>query len=147
RLEIDLDHAVALSGAIAESVNRRRLQRIGNDGAELRGRKRQPIDFGDLSPIATTARHDRAGVLLRSHHPIWISTVGGELLTLIDRNLVVAAATLSAVERDRGALIEAKEHPLAVCRIDPTDVGILASGSAFECAERLAAVHRSIDRR
>ena len=66
------------------------------------------------------------------------------MVDLRDRNLVVAAPRLAAVERDRRALIEAEEHALAVGRIDPRDVRVLAAGRALERDERLAAVGRSI---
>src|SRR5256885_811913 len=70
--------------------------------------------------------------------------IGGDVIDLGDWDLVIAVPGLSAVERDRRALIEAEEHPLAVGRIDPDLVRVLTAGCALEGAERLAAVGRSI---
>src|SRR5439155_10240003 len=83
--EIDLDQPVALSGAIAHTVHSCGLERIRYDGSELGRWQRIPIDRRDLTLIAATARHDRARVLLRPHHPIRIPGIGCDVVDLRDR--------------------------------------------------------------
>ena len=129
-----------MSGAIAHTVNSRGLERIRYDGSELGRLQRVPIEVRDLTQVAAAARHDRARVLLRPHHPIRVPVIGGDVIDLRDRYLVIAAPGLPAVERHRRALIEAEQHPLAVGRIDPDLVRVLTAGRALECAERFAAV-------
>src|SRR5262249_4134387 len=74
----------------------------------------------------------------------WISIVRGDVVDLIDRDLIIAAPGLTAVECDRRTLIESEKHPLVIGRIDPGDVRVLAARSALERAERLAPVGGSI---
>src|SRR5262249_34161895 len=106
-----------------------------------------PIEFCNLPPVAAAARHDCAGVLLRSHYPIWILIVSGEVIKLRDWDLVIAAPVLSAIECDCRTLIEAEEDTFVVGRIEPGHVRIFTAGRAFESAERLAAIGRPINSR
>ncbi len=82
--QIDLDHSGALAQTVSHAIDGGGMQRIGHDDAELGGRQRVPVHLGDLALIAAAARHDRAGVLLRSHHPVRVPRVGGEVVDLID---------------------------------------------------------------
>jgi hypothetical protein len=67
------------------------------------------------------------------------------VIDLRDRDLVIAAPGLTAVECDGRTLIETKEETLIVGRVEPCNVRILTAGSALECAKRFATVGRSID--
>jgi hypothetical protein len=62
------------------------------------------------------------------------------MVNLRDWELVIAAPSLTAVERDGRPLIEAEEDALVVGRVYPRDVRVFAARSALERAERLAAI-------
>src|SRR4029079_1112140 len=99
-----------------------------------------------MTEVAASARHHRAGVLLRAHHPVRIAAVGRDVVDLRNRDWIPEAPGLSAVELDSRSLIPAGEHALAVAGIDPHHVVVLASGRALERLESGPAVGRSHQR-
>ena len=123
------------------------IERIGNDRSELVPGVGRQSSTRDGAQVAAAAGRDRAGVLLRRVHPVRIRVVDGDVIDLRGRLVVPGAPRVAAVERNGRPLIDAEEHPLAVGRIDPHHLRIVAARRTLERGEGVAAVERAITRR
>ena len=123
-----------------------RMQRIGRRVAVLLDADRVPFAKGDRAVVAARRDAGRSAFLLPAVEPVGKAVVGGDVKHLRGRLVVPAAPGLSAVDRDRRALIGGDQDDVVVRRVDPDRVVVVAARRALDRGERVAAVDRTIRR-
>jgi len=125
-------------GAFVVGVNDVRIARVGNDVAAFAAAHGVPIALEDRSVIAARANAERRVVLLRAVDAILKVVVGGDVVKLRGRLIVLRSPVFAAVDADGGAAVVAVDHAIGIVGIDPESV-IVAMGG-IEACEGLAAV-------
>ncbi len=128
----------------AHAVDNLRVEWIGDDGPEFICGCGIPVEHRDGAELPATAHRDGAGILLTGVHPVRERVVDRDPVDLGGRLVVPGAPGVAAIERDRGALIDAEELPVTVGGVDPELLRIVAAGSALVTVEGFAAVERSV---
>src|ERR1700691_118655 len=98
----------------------------------------------DFSEVAAAGRAHRAALLLAAINPVGKLVVGDYVIELRGWLVVPGAPGLTAVHADRRALVDGDGDDVGVFGIDPDRVVVVASGSAFDGRESLAAVARAV---
>ena len=121
-----------------------RVQRVRRGVAVLLDADRAPL--AERDPPVVAARDDAGGsaFLLAAVHPVRKAVVGGDVKHLRRRLVVPGAPRLAAIHRDRRALIGRDQDDVAVRRVDPDGVVVVAARRAFDRRERVAAVDRAV---
>jgi len=120
------------------------IRGVGSDVTKLEAANREPVAIGDYAIVAAAWDGGGAAILLRGVGNVGKLVVGDDVIELASGLVEPIAPGFAAVEADSGALIDAENHALRILRIDPENVIVIASGSAFECREGFTAVERAI---
>src|SRR2546425_1377907 len=86
------------------------IARVGKDRAPLPAGHGLPVQGRDRAQVASTARGDRSGVLLRRVDPIGKGVVGSDVVDLLRGLVVPRAPGVAAVERDDRPLVVARSE-------------------------------------
>ena len=136
-----------LAGAFVEArdvalvvarINNIRIGRIGRDVSGFSAAYRIPVVAPDFAVIAAAGNRDRRIVLLRAVHVIRIARVGGHVIELRGRLIVLPGPALAAIQADCHAAIVAGNHAPGVLRIDPQSVIVAVRN--FDLVERASAI-------
>ena len=123
------------------------MQRVGRRVAVLLDADRVPFTKRDFAVVAAARDAGRSAFLLAAVQPVGKAVIGGHVEHLRCRLVVPEAPCLSAVDCDGRALIGRDQHDGRVHWVDPDRVVVVSARSAFEAAERAAAVDRFVGRR
>src|SRR3954451_16775264 len=113
------------------TVNDVRIERIGGHIGVLVCRNRMPVVRGDRAVVAAAQDAGRTALLLSSVNPIRMLIIGDYVIKLSSWLVVPGTPGASAVDRDRGALVDAKQDDVGIFRIDPDGVVVVAARRAF----------------
>src|ERR1700730_3578460 len=96
---------------------------------------------------APRRRADGAAVLLRAGYPVRKAIVGGYVIDLRGRLVVLGTPGCGSIYGNDASLITAENHSLRIVGVNPKLMIIVAAGRAFDRCPRLTGVRRSIDGR
>src|SRR5262249_10315735 len=114
---------------------------IGHHRGTLAGETgRFPIAEGEQSLTRPRAHSDAAAILLRAVQPVRETIVGRNVVHLSGRLVVPGTPTLAAIHAHDRALVSGENHAIAVARIDPKLMVVVAARRTLERREGLAAV-------
>ena len=145
-VDVLLTRVADLDDPQAAREHRIRVLRVGEDRAPLPPVDRVPVVDGHGAVVAATSCADGAGVLLRAVDPVRRAVVSGDVVQLLGGLVEPRAPRAAAIERDDRTLVEPHEHALAVGRVDPQLLRIVAAGRALEAGERAPAVRGLVRR-
>ena len=140
RLGVETRHSRAVDGP--------GIERIGGDvPVFVSDVDRSPVERQDPLPVALGEDSRGAGILLGAVDAIRIARVGRDMVKLRRRLVVPGAPRLAPVDRHRRALVDGRDHPPRIRRVDPETMVIVAARRPLERSERRAPVDRPVDRR
>ena len=121
-------------GAFVVGVDDVRIARVGNDVAAFAAADGVPIARRSLAVIAARANADGRVVLLRAVDAVLKIVVGGDVVELRGRLVVLRGPVFAAVDADGGAAVVAVDHAICVVGIDPQ--GVMIAVRSVEACER-----------
>ena len=132
--------------ARAASINNLWVDRIWKNVTTLSRTDRMPVSIGDLSVVAAAHYRRGAAILLRAVHPVRKLIVHRNVIKLRRRLVVPTAPRLTTVQSNNCPLIDARDHPSRIFRVDPKRVVVVAAGRASDRLKNFAAVAGAIKR-